>query len=1038
LAAPLLTARESAAAVAWNNRTHPNVSGVTLDEIRAALGNYADAAAVQAAIGAPDPAADAVLAECVHQFQLKCYREEGQHDGKAGGSTLDSLGLITRTGLRGGVRHNDRAQKRLRQRDRQIKAISTEYTAANWYDGITDPSVFGWTTKQGRGLHVVLVRKLRQAERYLGTLPAFRGMTPAAMGAALGLGERHGGARAGDSLSAHTLGLAVDLAYTANPWIRREATWDAMKRASLLVSATPLPGGHESAPTYFAALGSDPGRSTEHVWDELRQRSREFGLYFQLAADAQALREALRAGQARGTAGLVKQGETLDEAAARWSGVIQKDRTRITECHPEADFCDHVPPERGFLSLPRDLVIALREHACLAWGAVDFGDGGRGSGDMMHFDARVDGVGLAIEQGSGPYVPRPGHHPCRPASAAEALPGEAWPAGDADDADDYLGGKLWTFTSRTLPVPVAVFCPRATLARTEVDILMFVHGLLDVCRPRRRHVPAEFVTGQPFAFGPLVDASGRQVVLVIPLLDWTDPGGEAAFGPGHRHWHALAKPEHLNDLVNEVLTEVGRVQGGAPPSLSELIVAGHSRAYDFLEPLAASHQAPAMREGALARLSQIWAFDTLYAGRIDRWSDWLARNPRLTVHVFYRPESKTAAIGDEFYRQRGHRLEVTRVRELHCLVPATRMSALLNPRVPAPGPVHGGEAVPAEAPETAELDAAEMAWADDTGAGPGRPFHAVSVSYAAAATMKARDAVLQSGIDSATAWRNQLERLTEHGKGPIPAIRARIRRATEVTVDQNPYIGVDVSRVEQAYRTLAEGAVAEPWILLALWVKEGRATPLTFANPGKTAEHARALWRSAYYYFNMGLDHFTHTTAGAGDNRLSLTDTDAPQHEADFTSRVAEQVAARRLTRDISAEINGELAVAADPAVPSQFAVTPSPRFYTLSLLLADAYYRENMAAVVADKRIGADPDPGLVYARWNMGASRFAPLLASAEKHRMEAAHTMPDGTHPSIAQWAFERRVVMSEYGVPRSNAIRFRFYLEAYRLIFEGFGS
>jgi hypothetical protein len=55
-----------------------------------------------------------------------------------------------------------------------------------------------------------------------------------------------------------------------------------------------------------------------------------------------------------------------------------------------------------------------------------------------------------------------------------------------------------------------------------------------------------------------------------------------------------------------------------------------------------------------------------------------------------------------------------------------------------------------------------------------------------------------------------------------------------------------------------------------------------------------------------------------------------------------------------------------------------------------------------------------------------------------MEAAYKMADGTQPLLAQWAFERRVVTSEYGEPRSNAIRFRFYVEAYRLVFEGFGS
>ena len=47
-----------------------------------------------------------------------------------------------------------------------------------------------------------------------------------------------------------------------------------------------------------------------------------------------------------------------------------------------------------------------------------------------------------------------------------------------------------------------------------------------------------------------------------------------------------------------------------------------------------------------------------------------------------------------------------------------------------------------------------------------------------------------------------------------------------------------------------------------------------------------------------------------------------------------------------------------------------------------------------------------------------------------------MPGGTHPSIAQWALEREVKTSEFGQPRANAIRFRYYAECYRLIFEGF--
>src|SRR5262249_21733322 len=148
------------------------------------------------------------------------------------------------------------------------------------------------------------------------------------------------------------------------------------------------------------------------------------------------------------------------------------------------------------------------------------------------------------------------------------------------------------------------------------------------------------------------------------------------------------------------------------------------------------------------------------------------------------------------------------------------------------------------------------------------------------------------------------------------------------------------------------------------------------------------------------------------------------------------EVAAGRLARDISADINGELTATANAAAPGTFTVTATPRFYTLSLLLADAYFRANAAAVAADPRVGAHPDIGLTYMRWNLGATMFTPFLPSAESHRMEPAYNMPGGAHPSIAQWAFERQVAKTEFGGPRENAIRFRYYAECYRLIYEGF--
>jgi hypothetical protein len=313
-------------------------------------------------------------------------------------------------------------------------------------------------------------------------------------------------------------------------------------------------------------------------------------------------------------------------------------------------------------------------------------------------------------------------------------------------------------------------------------------------------------------------------------------------------------------------------------------------------------------------------------------------------------------------------------------------------------------------------------------------FTAVRAAYAAA-TPAARADLVRRGIDSVKARRAALQSQTAYGGGPIPAVRARIEADTGITLDANPMVGVSDSQVEEVYRTFTEGALTDPWTLLALWVKQGRAASHEFANAGTTERNARALWRSAYYFLTMGLGSFTHLTPAGRDNDFAFDDASAPMHDAAFTTAIAGQVAAGRLARNISADIDAELLVEPDAAARGHFTVTPSARFFTLSLSLSDACYRENKAAAEADTRIGANADPGLIYARWNLGRTRFARFIDSADRHRAERQYEMPDGAHPSIAQWAFERHVAQHEYRQLRAHAIQFRYYVEAYRLIFEG---
>jgi D-alanyl-D-alanine carboxypeptidase len=244
-------------------------------------------------------------------------------------------------------------------------------------------------------------------------------------------------------------------------------------------------------------------------------------------------------------------------------------------------------------------------------------------------------------------------------------------------ARPYLGGFVRTFASKGLPVTVSVFCPRAAMSRGSVEVLVYAHGLLNPCPPVPKRLPEGFITAAPFRLGQIVDASNRGIILVVPFFDWKP-----------RQRHALGRPGNLNRLVDEVLAEVGAIQGTAPPSLSGLILAGHSRAYDFLEPLASSYTDPQMQQGSLAKLTQVWAFDTTYACDVNAWMGWLTSKPNLQVSVFFRKtvlgdKSGTANCGWRLYsniKASGGRLRVIPLdpAEKHCEVPVRRLAGLLS------------------------------------------------------------------------------------------------------------------------------------------------------------------------------------------------------------------------------------------------------------------------------------------------------------------------------------------------------------------------
>ncbi len=274
-------------------------------------------------------------------------------------------------------------------------------------------------------------------------------------------------------------------------------------------------------------------------------------------------------------------------------------------------------------------------------------------------------------------------------------------AGAAGAAASASSGKLWQFASASSGGNVAVYVSAAALKASEVKLLVHIHGHLTPCGVPKR-LPEGLITESPFKFDRLIEHSGEPWVLLVPHLDWTNPGGAAAFGASHTKWHALAEPSRFNTFVDEWRADWKTRLGGQTPTLGRLVVSGHSRAYDFLEPLAESRNDAQMSQGALAVLSDIWAFDTTYAGRVDRWTDWAKAKPALRLVFFYRPGTDTAAVGDAFFGRRGGNFEVYRVGEGHCAVPARRLPPLLKP--PPPKPAMGKESAEFEFEEEDETD----------------------------------------------------------------------------------------------------------------------------------------------------------------------------------------------------------------------------------------------------------------------------------------------------------------------------------------------
>jgi hypothetical protein len=629
---PLLDAKRAAVAATRNGQMQRK-SGVTADALRVALRDYVDEAAVARALAAtgrttPSRASavgggsfDAVLVEAIHTFQKKCYLSPKEADGIAGASTLESLGFIHHTLPRSDATFAGAQRALLASAAKVEAAVGGRYKVARWFAEFVNPAFLGHKFKLG--VHPILIESLRKAERHLLSQRAYAGLTPVALGRALGFSESrepHGGGRRNPNLSGsfHGPGLAIDVRYLANPWVAgnpaapngNAAFTNVMARATLLLSGQ----AERVDAAYLSRLGSHP---TAAICARLSGLSDTLVRYLALGPDVAGLRAALDS--RRTVAGLRQEGETLEQAVGRVRARIRSDTEAL---RGKGNFGGR-DGRKGFFDLPTDLVVALRDHAGLRWGAVDLG--ATQSGDVMHFDLACAPIGSVLRPGAcGTATPRTTPAPPKvPASKAPVVQPAIEPPGRT------LYAEIPVQSPKTRS-RVGIYVPARLRPRADIDLVVYLHGLLSPCSSpgpgidrywdRRLTQPKQAYGTGPMALREALYDSRRSAILVAPSL-----------GAGS-HAGALTARGGFDAFVDGVLAEL-RARGGLavpPQSVRHIVLAGHSKGGAHMRGIVAAGDA------MTARIREIQGFDCFYSDADPAfWTKWAGGDTtRRFVHCY--------------------------------------------------------------------------------------------------------------------------------------------------------------------------------------------------------------------------------------------------------------------------------------------------------------------------------------------------------------------------------------------------------------------
>ncbi len=262
--------------------------------------------------------------------------------------------------------------------------------ARDWFSNFTRISFLGRELNANQYIHVELATHLKEVEREFAAKYGGSAMDPAVAGDFL-LGtkrENLAGSRAVSATatySFHMFGLAIDVNYSTNPYIQNKERYGRNEKTGQRFTK---PNGVKTLNETLSRAGSLLDAAIPVLryglgYSEYDAMNKLLVSYLTLADNSSKLQNLLNS-----TSSSFWKSKTVDEAVK----IINKDLDTLSLAVDRWNIRESFR-KTGFLNLSKEFVDGIK----LDWG-------GKGYGDMMHFDMRNTGAGAKIKKAIGEYI----------------------------------------------------------------------------------------------------------------------------------------------------------------------------------------------------------------------------------------------------------------------------------------------------------------------------------------------------------------------------------------------------------------------------------------------------------------------------------------------------------------------------------------------------------------------------------------------------------------------------------------------------------